>query len=129
LAGEPAPTPRATAPQVQQAVDRAIKFVQAESATWLNTRKCAACHHVPLALWALAEAERQGYATDKRFVADTVESLLGSKDKLLSSRIFPNSADPPDPNLQVAEVPSVEDLEKAIPRSRVSPDWPQAPHR
>jgi hypothetical protein len=100
LAGEPASTPRATTPQAQQAVDRAIKYLQTESAAWLNTRKCAACHHVPLPLWALGEAERQGYAIDKKFVTDTVESLLGSKDKLLSSRIFPNPADPPDPRPQ-----------------------------
>jgi hypothetical protein len=100
LAGEPASTPRATTPQVQQAVDRAIKYLQTESAAWLNTRKCAACHHVPLPLWALGEAERQGYAIDKKFVADTVASLLGSKDKLMSSRIFPNPADPPDPRPQ-----------------------------
>jgi hypothetical protein len=100
LAGEPAPTSRATAPQVRQAVDRAIKYLQAESAAWLKTRKRAACHHVPLPLSALGEAERQGYATDKEFVADTVESLLGSKDKLMSSRIFPNPADPPDPRPQ-----------------------------
>src|SRR6516162_8913121 len=100
LASEPASTPRATTPQVQQAVDRAVKYLQTESAAWLNTRKCAACHHVPLPLWALGEAERQGYAIDKKFVADTLESLLGSKDKLMSSRIFPNPADPPDPRPQ-----------------------------
>jgi hypothetical protein len=100
LAGEPASTPRATTPQVQQTVDRAIKYLQTESAAWLNTKKCAACHHVPLPLWALGEAERQGYAIDKKFVADTAETLLGSKDKLMSSRIFPNSADPPDPRPQ-----------------------------
>ena len=51
-------------------------------------------------LWALSEAERQGYAIDKKFVADTAESLLGSKDKLLASKIFPNPADPPDPRPQ-----------------------------
>jgi hypothetical protein len=100
LAGDPASTPRATTPQVQQAVDRAIKYLQTESAAWLTTRKCAACHHVPLPLWALGEAQRQGYAIDKKFVADTVESLLGSKDKLMASRIFPNPADPPDPRPQ-----------------------------
>jgi hypothetical protein len=99
-ADEPASTPRATTPQVQQAVDRAVKYLRAESAAWLNTRKCAACHHVPLPLWALGEAERQGYAIDKQFVADTVESLLGSKDKLMASRVFPNPADPPDPRPQ-----------------------------
>ena len=86
--------------QVQQTVDRAIGYLQTESAAWLNTRKCAACHHVPMPLWALSEAERQGYAIDKKFVADTTESLLGSKDKLMASKIFPNPADPPDPRPQ-----------------------------
>jgi hypothetical protein len=100
LAGEPPTTPRATTPQVRRAVDRAISYLQTESAAWLRTRKCAACHHVPMPLWALGEAERQGYAIDKTFLADTVESLLGSKEKLLASRIFPNPADPPDPRPQ-----------------------------
>jgi hypothetical protein len=51
-------------------------------------------------LWALGEAERQGYAIDRKFVADTTESLLGSRDKLMASKIFPNPADPPDPRPQ-----------------------------
>jgi hypothetical protein len=51
-------------------------------------------------LWALGEADRQGYSIDKKFVSDTLESLLGSKDKLLASKIFPNPADPPDPRPQ-----------------------------
>ena len=92
--------PPATTEQIQQTVDRAIGYLQTESAAWLNTRKCAACHHVPMPLWALSEAERQGYAIDKKFVADTTESLLGSRDKLMASKIFPNPADPPDPRPQ-----------------------------
>src|SRR5438309_9056287 len=96
LADQPTAIPRATKPQVHQAVDRAIKYLQAESAAWLNTRKCAACHHVPMPLWALSVADRQGYAIDKKFVADTTESLLGSKDKLMASKIFPDPAAPPD---------------------------------
>ena len=71
--------------------------MQTESAAWLKTRKCAACHHVPMPLWALSEAERQGYRIDKKFLADTTESILGNKDKLLASKIFPDPADPPDP--------------------------------
>jgi hypothetical protein len=98
--GEPTPPPRATSPQVHRAVERAVKYLQTESAAWLSTRKCAACHHAPLPLWALAEAERQGYAIDKKFLADTFESLLGSRDKLLASKIFPDAADPPDPRPQ-----------------------------
>jgi hypothetical protein len=99
-AGEPAAVPRATTAQVHQTVDRAIAYLQTESATWLNTRKCAACHHVPMPLWALGEAKRRGYAIDEKFVVDTAESLLGSKEKLLASKIFPDPASPPDPRPQ-----------------------------
>jgi hypothetical protein len=100
MAGEGASPPRATTPQVHQTVDRAVKYLQTESAAWLRTRGCAACHHVPMPLWALGEAERQGYAIDGAFVADATESLLGSRDKLMASKIFPNPADPPDPRPQ-----------------------------
>src|SRR6476661_6095975 len=100
LADEPPSIPAAKPQQVQQTVERAIGYLQTESAAWLNTRKCAACHHAPMPLWALIEAERQGYAIDKKFVADTTESLLGSRDKLLASKIFPNPADKPDPRPQ-----------------------------
>src|SRR6202035_3110625 len=92
--------PPARPQQVRQAVERAIGYLQAESASWLKTRKCAACHHVPMPLWALGEAGRQGYAIDQQFVAETTESLRGSPDKLMASKIFPNPADPPDPRPQ-----------------------------
>ncbi len=126
LADEPTSIPRATTEQVHQTVDRAIGYMQTESAAWLKSRGCAACHHLPMPLWALSEAERQGYAIDKKYLADTFESLLGSKDKLLASKIFPNPADPPDtrpqgrglnmglPFLAVAaqSVPSLKDGQK-----------------
>src|SRR5262245_37759554 len=94
------PTPRATTQQVQQSVDRAIGYLQTESAAWLKTRGCAACHHVPMPLWALSEAEQQGYTIDKKYLLDTTESLLGSKDKLIASKIFPDPNAPPDPRPQ-----------------------------
>src|SRR5580704_12844878 len=99
-ANEPTSIPRATTEQVHQTVDRALVYLRTESAHWLSTRQCAACHHAPMPLWALSEAERQGYAIDKKFVAETTESLLGSKDKLMASKIFPNPADVPDPRPQ-----------------------------
>jgi hypothetical protein len=100
LAVEQAAFPPATTSEIQQTVARAIGYLQTESAAWLSTRKCAACHHVPMPLWALGEAERQGYAIDKKFVAETIESLLGNRDKLMASKIFPNPSDPPDPRPQ-----------------------------
>jgi hypothetical protein len=100
LADETNTIPHATTQQVQHTVERAIGYLQTESAAWLRTRKCAACHHVPMPLWALSEAEHQGYSIDKEFVTNTAEALLGSRDKLLASKIFPNPADPPDPRPQ-----------------------------
>lgn len=96
----PPATPSATNDQVRATVDRAIRYLQTESASWLSTRKCAACHHAPLPLWALSEAGQRGYGIDKKYLDDTLDSLLGSKEKLLASRIFPNPADPPDPRPQ-----------------------------
>src|SRR5262249_50959324 len=86
--GESGASAPATPEQVHQTVELAIKYVRDESASWLNTRKCAACHHAPLALWSLSEAERQGYAIDKKWLTDTAESLLGNREKLLGSKIF-----------------------------------------
>jgi hypothetical protein len=100
LADEPAAVAHATPQQVQQSVERAIGYLQTESAAWLKTRRCAACHHVPMPLWALSEAQREGYAIDRKFMADTTESLLGSRAKLMASKIFPNPDDPPDPRPQ-----------------------------
>jgi hypothetical protein len=97
LAGGPALAPPATPQQVRQTVERAIGYVQAESAAWLNTRKCAACHHVPMVLWSLSEAERQGYAIDKEFVTNTAEATLGSPEKMIASKLVDDPAGPPDP--------------------------------
>lgn len=99
-ADQPVSPPSAAPGQFRQAVEHSIECLQLESADWLKTRKCAACHHVPLPLWAPGEAERQGYAIDKEFLAKTVETLLGSKENLLASKIFPVPASPPDPRPQ-----------------------------
>lgn len=93
-------SPPANSDPAEQAIYRAIGYLQTESASWLNTRKCAACHHAPLPLGALSEADRQGYAIDKKYLAETIDSLLGSGGKLLATKIFPNPADPPDPRPQ-----------------------------
>jgi len=89
--------PPATREQVEHAVDRAIGYLQSESGTWLKTRRCAACHHAGMPLWALNEAGKMGYAINKKFAADTLEATLGSRDKLIAVKLVPGPKDPPDP--------------------------------
>jgi len=57
--------------QVQQTVDRAIGYLQTEKRLVAEDARCAACHHVPMPLWALSEAGQQGYTIDKRYLSDT----------------------------------------------------------
>ena len=97
FADEATRVPRATTQQVQHTVERAIGYLQTESAAWLRVRKCAACHHAPMPLWALSEAGQQGYAIDKKFLADTAAATLGSLEKMIDSKLVSNPADPPDP--------------------------------
>jgi hypothetical protein len=100
IADEPTAIPSATTIQIQQTVDRAVGYLQSESAAWLNTRKCAACHHAPLPLWALSEAGQHGYAIDRKYLDDKIESLVGSKDKLIAAKLLYGPDDPPDPRPQ-----------------------------
>jgi len=85
---------------VHQTVDRATGYLQKESANWARTRGCASCHHAPMAIWALSEAKRNGYSIDDKYLADSVESVLGSVEKLRASKSFPDPKAPPDPRPQ-----------------------------
>ncbi|MBL7648347.1 MAG: terpene cyclase/mutase family protein [Candidatus Hydrogenedentes bacterium] len=94
----------ASAQTVQQTVTRATAYLRTESAAWLSSRTCAACHHIPMALWALSEADRRGYEVDKQFITDTTETALGSVEKLMAVGLQANPANPPDPRPMAAGV-------------------------
>ncbi len=100
VADEPVAAPPATSAQVQQSVERAIGYLQAESAAWMSTRKCAACHHAAMPLWAMNEAASHGYAIDSKYVTDTFESTIGSSEALITAGLFDNPKGPPDPRPQ-----------------------------
>ena len=57
------------------------------------------CRLPPCADAALgvSEADRQGYAIDKKFLLDTVEDTLGSPEKMIASKLINDPAAPPDP--------------------------------
>jgi Squalene-hopene cyclase C-terminal domain len=96
LADKPASVAPATTAQIHHAVDRAIGYLQTESASWLKTRRCAACHHAGMPLWSLNEAGRMGYTIDKKFVGDALEGAVGSQEKLIAAKLVSGSKDPPD---------------------------------
>jgi hypothetical protein len=60
--------PSFAAPHVDSSnssVERGLRFLQKEAFDWKATRKCAACHHASLMLWAANEARNRGYSVDE----------------------------------------------------------------
>jgi hypothetical protein len=96
FADEPVSISPASPERVQQTVQRAIGYLQTESAAWLHQRRCAACHHAAMPLWALSEADRQGYVIDKKFVQQTVEATLGSVPNMIAAGLANDPTRPPD---------------------------------
>ena len=86
----------AKAKSIHQSVDRAIHYLQTDSAAWLSQRKCAACHHASMPFWALAEADKHGYAIDKKFLTNSIESTIGSREKMIASGLVARPDAPPD---------------------------------
>lgn len=57
--------------RVRQAVQGALGYLEQEGATWINEKKCAACHHAPQMIWAMNEARNNGYAANGEMLATT----------------------------------------------------------
>ena len=96
-AAEPVAKAGATPQQVRQTVERAFGYLQGQSTQWLATRKCAACHHVAMPLWVMGEAERRGYAIDKKWFAKTAESTFGGQEQMIAAKLIYGPKDAPDP--------------------------------
>jgi len=72
----------------QAAVHKALLFLASDMRTWRQERRCAACHHGPMYVWAANVARQQGYAVDDADVAETTQWLVSSDE----ARIFPKAA-------------------------------------
>ena len=76
----------ADAPSARTAIDRALDYVTKEGLAWKRKQKCASCHHVPMATWALAESRARGYAIDDKVLVELREWALDAKSH---AKVFP----------------------------------------
>lgn len=65
---------------VRAAVERGLKFLEADAAKWRQDKQCSTCHHGTMTVWAYSEALSQGYAIAPETVADTIK---WTKDRVL----------------------------------------------
>lgn len=65
---EPAPTVEAAADEarIRKAIERSLVALDRQGLAWLDEKKCASCHHVPMMLWSFNEAQRHGFAIDPK---------------------------------------------------------------
>jgi hypothetical protein len=57
----------------QRVAQRALRFLAGDAAKWRQDRGCATCHHGTMTVWALSEAQRQGYEVDTGALANVMQ--------------------------------------------------------
>lgn len=82
-----AAAPAATAPSAtekqstREAIDRSLVFLKTEGVKWMDEKKCATCHHLPMMIWTHAEAKRAGFAIDDDALSRVVEFSLAEDNR------------------------------------------------
>lgn len=79
---------------VRRAVEASLVYLQDEALDWLRDRKCASCHHAPMAIWASEEARARGFSVDREILDDLIRRTLDDpvEAKLLSNGAIPSVA-------------------------------------
>ncbi|MCC6798255.1 MAG: terpene cyclase/mutase family protein [Candidatus Hydrogenedentes bacterium] len=61
---------------VKPAIERGLRFIEADGKKWKDERDCASCHHTPMMLWTLSAAKTHGYAINESLFAEMTEWTL-----------------------------------------------------
>src|SRR5262245_14893437 len=70
----------AAEPDTRKAIDSGLKFLAEDTVAWKSERKCSSCHHIPMTIWALNEAKRDGYAVDEKALAELTAWVTAKDD-------------------------------------------------
>src|SRR6476659_2121101 len=79
-AAAPAAEP-AKAPDVPTAVKNALSYLDEYGSNWMESRKCASCHHLPWTFWVFNEAKSAGYKVDEKSLADITGFLTAADNR------------------------------------------------
>ncbi|MEX2306813.1 MAG: prenyltransferase/squalene oxidase repeat-containing protein [Pirellulales bacterium] len=85
----------------QQAVERALEFLEKDAAKWRKERGCATCHHGTMTVWALSEARSQGHTVNVETLEDTVR---WTKDQFVPRFNKPRD---PRPGWNLVSIPAI----------------------
>src|SRR5262249_27545178 len=76
LAGDPQAQPAPDAAAVRKCIERSLPFLEKGAVEWMQTKKCATCHHVPMMLWTHYEAQQRGFAVNEKAMQELESQAL-----------------------------------------------------
>jgi hypothetical protein len=77
LAGLLSDTPAPEVADVRKVVERSIPLLEKEGVAWLETKKCATCHHVPMMIWTHHEARQRGFKVNEEAASKLETAAIG----------------------------------------------------
>jgi hypothetical protein len=69
------PEPVVGVPQVRQAVEKSLVFLEKDGLEW-ETTKCVSCHHGPWMMWSGYEAKKRGFTVNDKSLAQVRAGAL-----------------------------------------------------
>jgi squalene-hopene/tetraprenyl-beta-curcumene cyclase len=70
LKAVPAAAVSVQAPQVRQAIERSLGYLEKGGVAWIEKHKCTSCHVVPFLLWSHNDSRQRGIALDQAKLDD-----------------------------------------------------------
>jgi hypothetical protein len=75
------------AADIRKAVECSTAYLAKQGVVWMKKQECAACHHIPMMVWALNEARNQGYRVDEMALGEVTRWALAEKNH---AQVFPD---------------------------------------
>jgi hypothetical protein len=83
--------PRGKALDTSTAIKNGLAYLDEYGANWMESRKCAGCHHLPQTVWVFTEAKAAGYKVDEKFLGEVISFIaaLDNRAKLVAEHRKP----------------------------------------
>jgi hypothetical protein len=72
---------------LRRAIERSTSYLEKEGVAWMKKQQCAACHHIPMMVWALNEVRNRGYPVDEKALGEVARWTLAETNH---AQVFPD---------------------------------------
>ena len=94
--------PSPGAEDAKEALGKGVAFLEKEGERWKTEKRCASCHHLSMAIWALEESRRAGHPVDEALLDRWTDWVLTDPQAKLFTP--PSRKSPSQPAVEMATV-------------------------